>query len=251
MNYSPVLIVSLGDSWPTRCSPRRGVADNGLEYIIKSRSPVREAPAAEFLCYSLANLCGVVTPRFDIVRTQDELAFGSAAENALTDPDDVWRVLRTQESHSTAKVLSRIFVFDVFVHNVGRHVSNYLSVPLSSGYAIKAIDFDKALTAHGMPPAELMPPATHTLIVAKLLLATRRLDVTAGHEVLNALERIPIASFGELVRSLPRDWLEQSARDRIVQWWKRERSRRIGLMRKSLESVFAWSHDSASRARVA
>src|SRR5882757_11176041 len=120
-----------------------------------------------------------------------------------------------------ARSLSRIFAFDLFVHNTDRHLNNYLCVGgRLPGYAIKAYDFSRAFTAHGWPLPRLPMNATeHTVTTYRHLRTVHVFDLKEATEILRKLKTLPANVFRDVLESLPPDWIDAKARKRILKWW--------------------------------
>lgn len=59
-----------------------------------------------------------------------------------------------------APTISRIFAFDLFIHNVDRHLTNYIVRKQRVGHSVLAFDYSRAWLWNGFPLPAL--PMVHT-----------------------------------------------------------------------------------------
>jgi hypothetical protein len=213
---------------------------NGVEYCVKTVARTPAVPAAEFICHTLAHTCGIPVPQFDIVELPDgSLAFGSAWEGSAADKQHAIQVLTgARPGRQLVKCLSRIFAFDLFVHNVDRHLGNFLCVAgRTPGHTVKAYDFSRAFTACTWPlPQPPMPSTTRTLTTARLLREIHGFDETEAKGLLDRIDSIPFASFKRLVDGLPLDWLNSKSRSSLLKWWASDRTVRTKEISEGLKN---------------
>jgi hypothetical protein len=208
-----------------------GTGDNGLDYCVKTVAKTPNVPAAELICYSLAELCGLAVPQFDVVELPDNaLAFGSVWDGSVADKQASIMVLTgVLAGREVARTLSRIFAFDLFVHNTDRHLNNYLCVGgRLPGHAIKAYDFSRAFTAHGWPlPRPPMSASEHTVLTYRHLRTIHAFNLGEATELLKKLKALPANAIKDVLESLPPEWIDAKVRKRILKWWAEERAARI------------------------
>lgn len=217
-----------------------GTGDNGLDYVIKTIDKTPLVPAAEFVCHSLADACGIPTPQFHVVEMHDgSHAFGSVWDrSAATEMSIIEQVLVAQQARSVEQSVARIFTLDMFVHNVDRHGKNYLCVAgRTDGHALKAFDFSRAFFVHGWPlPVLPMQSSTRTIATIKVINRHRKFDLAAANATLRRIESLPFELFRSLIDSLPRAWLDNATRTKIKKWWAQERANRISAIQDGLNN---------------
>ena len=204
---------------------------NGLEYCVKSVAKTPSAPAAELVCNSLAGLCGLATAQFDIVELPDgTLAFGSVWEGSALKQQQAIQVLMGKKvGHQVGPNLSRIYAFDLFVHNVDRHLGNYLCVAgRTPGHSVKVYDFSRAFSANGWPLPNLpMPPSANTVRAFRQLRRFHAFDLTGVQEFLVKVDAIPFSAFKSIIDDIPPNWMSAELQKKVVKWWADEHSDRI------------------------
>jgi hypothetical protein len=209
-----------------------GSADNGIEYCVKTVEKTPRVPGAELICYSLAESCGLAVPQFDVVELPGgPLAFGSVWDgSAAVQQVAIMVLLGQSKGKEIARTLSRIYAFDLFVHNTDRHLNNYLCVGgRLPGYAIRAYDFSRAWTSNGWPlPALPMQANEKTVRTYRHLQSIHPFDLAEANAILGKLRDFPVDAFKRLVDTVPMEWIDAKLRKKIVKWWAEERSIRIG-----------------------
>ena len=150
------------------CGPARfGSADlkegcfceDGYGYTIKKSDPALTTPHNEWFCSSLGQACGIPGLLFGIVEHTDKnLWFGS--QYKVGEIKDWWiqAANGTIAMDSLASDISKIFVFDLFIYNVDRHLKNYFMHKEGSTYKIYALDYSRAWLQWGFPPSPLPMP---------------------------------------------------------------------------------------------
>jgi hypothetical protein len=219
-----------------------GVGDNGLDYMIKTVAKAPAAPAAELICHAIAEESGIPVPQYDVVMLRDgSLGFGSVWDaGALKDQASSQRVLfGSAPGKSIDAALARIFVLDMFVHNVDRHAGNYLCVSgRTPGYSLKAFDFSRAFTFHGWPlPTLPMDARAHTITVIRALHRSRKFDLVSAEGVLTRIEALQFAWFKQVLEQVPVSWLPAAVRKRILTWWANGRTARVQTIRQGAKNA--------------
>jgi hypothetical protein len=131
--------------------------DDNLDYNIKDHKTHRLLPHSEWFCSHLADFLGIVGPPCKVVEMPDGSAvFGSRWEGGVLKgpPHPQWWELAisgTLDLSSFSLILTRIYVFDHFVHNVDRHLGNILARDQHSGTALLAFDYSRAWVINGFP----------------------------------------------------------------------------------------------------
>ena len=236
----PVRIIQLDPpDLPSADAAFYGTGDNGLDYCIKTVAKTPNAPAAEYICHFVARSSGIAVPDVDVVVLSDGTeAFGSVWEGAVL-RQQTWKVLTGDlAGKQIDQCLARIFVLDMFVHNVDRHPGNYLCVTgRGTTPSLKAIDFSRSLTCHGWPlPVLPMDGASNTMKVMRHLRQNRECDFGEALPMVDRLGSLPFADFKDLVNGLPKPWMAQSLRKKLVEWWARGRADRLTAIRDGLKN---------------
>jgi hypothetical protein len=223
----------------TADADRFGDGEDGLQYCIKTCAKTPRAPAAEYICNSLAAICALPVAGFEIVKLLDgTLAFGSTWESSALHLADLNALLTGNlPGRQIAPTISRIYAFDLFVHNVDRHARNYLGVAgRTAGHSIKLYDFSRAFTAVAWPLPSLPMAATETTIVThRALLNHHAFDLAAAKQLLDRIAKVDHASFKGIVSHVPVPWLDAQTRIAVLKWWAGPRDTRINQLRKGLE----------------
>ena len=129
---------------------------DGCDYVIKDGAKNALIPHSEWFCSSLAEAVGLACPSFKIIKQLDNsLVFGSRWEGGIL--EEWWKKALNGDIslYEYRPILSRIFAFDHFVHNVDRHLKNYLFREQREGWAVLALDYSRAWLCHGFPLPEL------------------------------------------------------------------------------------------------
>lgn len=140
--------------------------EDGSEYVIKdgvSKNSTPEVPHCEWFCSELGEAIQIAIPRHKIIRLLDgSHVFGSHIVGGLINPDKdhagYWFDLVRDgiiDFENATCVLSRIYAFDHFIHNVDRHKGNFLVHKQISGYSIYAMDYSRAWIRWGFPTPEI------------------------------------------------------------------------------------------------
>jgi hypothetical protein len=173
---------------------------------------------------------------------QDErgnMLFGSRWEGGLA-KDEWWEMMaRGDFDRAVAHpVLSKILAFDNFIHNVDRHLGNYLVRETRNGWTMLAFDFSRAWTFNGFPlPSLPFPPTENTRRAYRRLSRwySFSVDLAAVNQVLDSLSAIGIDTLENIFSLQPPGWLPAADRDTILIWWGQPaRSVRIEAIRKGI-----------------
>lgn len=232
------------------------IASDEMEYAVKgthgpSPIPVQNpthVPAAEWFCTNLAEKCGIATPVCKILKclSNGEYVFGSRIEHAAWKTglsDAKWFHLISSASDSLKKQLWAIYAFDQFVHNVDRHINNYLYMENSRDQIIvKTFDFSLSSFVLGWPrsTAITLPTNSSTAInwsVTKQLIGDSPQLTQVAHNVLDKLEKISSLVVSDILSSMPEEWLPPMHKDYFLKWWNsEERIDRINAIRQEISS---------------
>ena len=214
--------------------------DDGSDYAIKEAAVIASMPHNEWLCAKLAERVSIAAAPFRIVDVLGIQCFGSrwlAGEES-----DWWNKAFAGQFPFTdiAPGITRIFTLDLFVHNHDRHLNNYFVVKQKVGHAVLAMDFGRAWLFSGFPPPALPMEKTSNTIGDYRKLVTLFGDFLDHSEVDDVCDKILGVTVDEIsgfIASHPRDWLEQSMKDAICDWWSSDdKSLRVEGIREGIKN---------------
>jgi hypothetical protein len=210
--------------------PRIGVdslclalADDGCQYMVKSARTKSYLPLNEWLCYHLAEGCGIAVPTAKVLRMPDkELVFGSrwaggvyTSRGFTNTPDQLIRRL------SVPGQLWAIFALDLFIQNFDRRIANLLFQEVDAKTSLLAIDFSRALLYHQVPfgaPAAI-PRDCATLELARFATNLIRPSFSDCERVLNALNQVTGRHLCEWISRAPSEWQAVPNLQELLLWW--------------------------------
>lgn len=218
-------------------------AADSHDYIVKSDDRGGQGVcASEWLGTHLAEELNMPCPTPKVVQMNDgELCFGSriitgTADNAVT------TAILTSVSVGTgagpilglSALLSALYAFDMFIHNVDRHDQNYLSVDDRGTRRFYAIDFGRSLfwngSLSGFPTAPQPTVTTFRQIVVR-----HGFDLAAALAVVERLSELGVAKIEAAFSTMPASWLDQTKRREFISWWKDNgRHERLQKLREGL-----------------
>ena len=213
--------------------------EDGSDYAIKDSAKNAAMPHSEWFCTRLSEAVGVAAPTCKIVSVQGDECFGSRWETGHN-PRDWWlRAIAKQiDFDLLAPTISRIFAFDLFVHNVDRHLNNYIVREQHFGISILSFDFSRAWLCNGAPiPNTPMAFETNTIKAMRYLTSEfgNFLLETETNSVLETLEEISSDYIAQIVAEHPENWLTNAEKDWIIPWWKS--SARLDRISKIKEDI--------------
>lgn len=187
-------------------------------YLCKDQGKQHWLPLVEWMTQQLARRCGVLVPDCFAVELEakpGEYLFGSRWEGGAEDysPGIVSKVTNPAE-------FSRIFAFDLLVHNVDRHMNNYLYLQLAGDTVLKAMDHSRTWWFSGWPLPVPPPPAiSATMANFSHWSAQVPWDRLAAESVVNAWSQISAQDAADMVDSAPLSWIDPVLRNELVSWW--------------------------------
>lgn len=192
-------------------------------FVIKKNDVHPALSHCEWFCSSLATAVGVPQVPFNIIRHPDgAYCFGSRWMEGKT--KDWWNLaLQGAVTFSDlAEDLSRIYAFDLFIHNVDRHANNYMVVPINGAYKVYSFDYSRSWLISGFPPTTVMTDPTCNTVNVKNWLKRNfgdYISINAAFEVLDAIDAISVGQVHDIIYAHPKDWLTQQEEDAIIAWW--------------------------------
>lgn len=200
-------------------------------FLCKSSRKHAGLPATEWICSSLARAVEIPVADWAVVQIagQTELMFGSIWEGGGKD----WSVALPQVSNSG--IFSDAFALDLSIHNVDRHLNNYLYVDLAGDMVAKLIDASRAFIYHGFPIPNLpMDKATKTMLCRPHWERHHPFDKGRALAIAGRIRNLPIHWMSNVLNGMPAAWLDQPARYALDDWWQRERPVRITAVEHEL-----------------
>ncbi len=232
------------------------IASDEMEYAVKGTNnhiplPVQNpshVPASEWFCTNLAERCGIATPVCKVLKciSDGEYVFGSRIEfsawkSGLNEAQ--WLNILFNASDSLKKQLWAIYAFDQFVHNIDRHLNNYLYMENSRGQVIvKTFDFSLSSFVIGWPrsTASTLPTDSTTCInwsIAKQFIGSSQELTQAAMNVLDKIERIGVDAVSDILNGMPEQWVPPMHKDYLIRWWgSEERIERLNAIRLEISS---------------
>lgn len=232
------------------------IATDEMEYAVKGTKgstpfPVQnplQVPAAEWFCTNLAELCGIATPVCKILKciSDGEYVFGSRIEHAAWKSglnSAQWFQLLASSNDSLKKQLWAIYAFDQFVHNIDRHLNNYLYMLNTRDHVIvKTFDFSLSSFVIGWPrtTSETLPTDSTTVVnfnIAKQLIGDTPELRQVALNVLDRIERIGVDTISDILSKMPAEWLPPHHKEYFQNWWSSEdRKLRLEAIRTEITS---------------
>lgn len=217
-----------------------GVGDDGLLYILKRVGDGHPLiPATEWICTQLADHIGLPVSPCHIAKLpgSSELAFASREEGGVLDfarTLDLLRVPGVLPRHTP--MLSRWYAFDLFTHNVDRHLGNFLFRESRLGHVLIGIDFSRALLAEGWPGPRPPLPICNTRHVQQALHQQAPYPALDACSVIQRLQQVSDDWLGVTLERVPEPWLDDKVRVQLRRWWRGSRHKRLHLLRRHLSS---------------
>ena len=219
----------------TRCETFQGTADlrlvcrcdDGSDYAVKDQLRNPHLPHQEWLCTQLGELVGIASPHIRVVKLAADECFGSRWERGM-ETQDWW--IRAHNGdidfQLIAPTISRIFAYDLFVHNVDRHLTNYIVRRQYSGHSVLSFDYSQAWLFSGFPLPPL-PLHSQTKTI-QAMRAMRHLFGDFIHQnevksICNKLRQIKTETIERIISEHPNNWLTETQKCEIFNWWKSDR----------------------------
>lgn len=129
--------------------------------------------------------------------------------------------------------LSRIYAFDLFIHNVDRHAGNYIVKAEGGTHRIFALDHGRSWMFGGFPPKPPPMGACATIAARDWMKVHfgKYQQTTAMLSTLEAIGNITVTEIEKIVNDQPIIWLDKSKREDIIAFW------RDGEATKRLETI--------------
>ncbi len=212
--------------------------DDGCDYVVKDGTGHPLIPHAEWFCTHLADLLSLPGLPCRVVELHDssgavQRLFGSRWEEGEIpkSPTPWWELVKTGiiPIAEIAPILSRIYVFDNFIHNIDRHFNNFFVRKSHNSFSILSVDYSKAWTYKGFPPPDLPFDLTdrehRTVLVqrASAELWGAWFNPIEADRILDGLRLISAEKIREIIESHPNEWISQNKKRDIIRWWRSKR----------------------------
>lgn len=199
-------------------------ASDGCDYAIKDAVKVAAVPHSEWFCTRLGDVVGIAGPPCKVIRMPDgTLVFGSRWEGGLLKEPWYVKVYKGELAYDPLKpALSRIYAYDLLIHNVDRHGGNVLAREQYKDAAILAFDYSRAWLVNGFPPADPPMPHTHNTVHVQRQITTfigPYIDPKVCSDFLDHIKKVKKYDLKHIINSHPDTWLSPPEADAIMHWW--------------------------------
>lgn len=194
------------------------VDDHSTErYLCKGQARAHHLPATEWICAHIAQACGLPVPPFAIVEMATQpgvLYFGSQWQGGGLD------FTQAMNRVSNPEIFGRVFAADLFVHNVDRHMNNYLYLDLAGDVVARVIDFSRAWFHNGWPlPPLPLPSACNTMACAPWWMTRHSAHYVKPTAMLDSIASLPNEWMLDTLSLMPDAWLGKEERNQLQEWW--------------------------------
>jgi len=193
-------------------------------FVIKKNDVHPALSHSEWFCSSLANAVGVPQVPFNIIRHPNgACCFGSQWMNGKT--KDWWNlaIQGSVDFGGLAEDLSRIYVYDLFIHNIDRQLNNFMVVPHGEKHKVYSFDYSRSWLVVGFPMPPVMDIVNSSTIKVKNWIKLNFGDfisIQVATEVLDAIATLNVARVRQIIASHPVDWLTEQQEGEIIDWWE-------------------------------
>lgn len=220
------------ESWVT--------AEDGMDYVIKTRKKMAGLPASEWVCHNLADACGIPTPQYAQIQLMNgEIGFGSQWDESVVKDQATRNLIVTSIPGlpNLAGMFSAIYVIDLFSYNPDRHAGNYFFIKTKSGYGVKAYDFSRAFycAAWPLPPFPL-PAACNTVGCYRSLQVGYPFVLGVADETIRRIAAVPIEAVNAWLRDVPVTWMSDQQKAELASWWQGEMQARLNKITLGLRN---------------
>ena len=190
-------------------------------FVIKKNRKSPTLAHSEWFCSSIASACGVPQVGFSVVNHTD----GSSCFGSLWQPGKIkdWWLLAQDGTINFAALaddLSRIYALDLFVHNIDRHMDNYMVVKDGLGHRVYSFDYSRAWLELAFPPQPIMVDSPVATIKNRDWFKENfgdYLNIGIANEVLTKISELKTDEITRIISSHPKDWLSKEQEDAIIE----------------------------------
>ncbi len=187
-------------------------------FLCKDQSKDDWLPMVEWLAQHLARSSGLLIPDcfvIELAANPGVYLFGSRWEGGAEQyaPGVPAKVTNPGQ-------FSAIHAFDLLIHNVDRHLNNYLYLQLADDTVVKAVDHSRCLFFSGWPLPPPPPSAT-----SKTMLALPHWQLEAawcGPSAQGTIDRwrqITVAEVQDILDAAPSAWINPMRKAEFLTWW--------------------------------
>lgn len=218
-----------------------GIAVDGHTYAIKTGQKANDPllPANEWICTNLAEMSGIAVPTHRIIeRSTGTYAFGSRWEGGVEGQQRVLELLTGKIAQpGIDEVISRIYAFDLFIHNIDRHPGNYLARKSHKNWALVALDYSRSLLHHNWPNVGPGFPSQNTHNVIRVFQAHNSFHHDSANQLLDTIESLPNDLLLKIMDEMPDNWISVTLKNNLDAWWRSsQRSNRINDIKVGLKN---------------
>lgn len=173
---------------------------------------------AEWLAQHLARRCGLLVPgcfAIELEANPGTYLFGSKWEGGAEQyaPGIIGKVTNPDE-------YSAVHAFDLLIHNIDRHLNNYLYLQLAGDTVVKAVDHSRCLWFSGWPMPAPPPVATsNTMKCRAQWTVDAAWNPMAATGVIDQWRQIARSEVEAILDSAPVAWIQSARRDDLLNWW--------------------------------
>lgn len=187
-------------------------------YLCKDQSKEVWLPMVEWLAQHLAKRCRLLIPDcfvIELAANPGVYLFGSKWEGGAEQyaPDLPGKVTNPEQ-------FSAIHAFDLLIHNIDRHLNNYLYLQLAEDTVVKAVDHSRCLWFSGWPmPAPPPNAGTKTMMCLPIWRTDVAWNSAAAAQVVNEWGQIDAGEVQDMVDAVPAAWVNPAHRAELLNWW--------------------------------
>ena len=195
-----------------------GIDDASTErYLCKGQRRQPHLPASEWICSHLARACGLPVPPFAAIELANDPGvyyFGSQWQGGSIDPAVAFPLV------SNPDIFARTHAADLFLHNLDRHLGNWLYLDLDGDVVARVIDFSQAWLINGWPLPDLpLPAASKTMVCLPVWMGQHRANYVRPEAILDKVASLPVTWMLETLAGMPDAWLDAAERLKLRHWW--------------------------------
>jgi hypothetical protein len=213
-------VTNTADAWG------KVIVANGKSYVVKGEKGTPNARASEMFCADLAEIVGLKCPPHAIIQmTNGDLLFGSEEIVGVADQTETTRILTTLTNSPSAKtiiglrgLLSSVYAFDLFIHNVDRHDQNFLSLEFHGSRHFFLIDHVQSMFSN-WPITDFPPANCHTRVTAAKLRGRHGFDIEDACAMIDRIRGLARPEIMGLMRRIPSEWLRAGFDQEVEGWW--------------------------------
>jgi hypothetical protein len=149
----------------------------------------------------------------------------------------------SENQYAERDVIALDYAFDQFVHNIDRHLNNYLYMENSRGQIIvKTFDFSLSSFVLGWPrsTASTLPTDSSTCInwnIAKQFIGSSQELIQIATIILDKIEKIGVDAVSDILNGMPDQWMPPMHKSYLLKWWgSEEKTKRLNAIRLEISS---------------